>query len=78
MIHITEGFCAIQEKVDENTIYFGYPKQGTISESSPAWAIKRMRRIPGTDKWITEWANGMTECTLKWCCKDGYSYSFPK
>jgi len=56
---LTQGVGVIYEYSDDVT-FFGYPQNGTSSESEYTWRIKRMQKtvISGKIKHIIKWADG--------------------
>ena len=56
---LTQGVGVIYEYSDDTT-YFGYPQNGTSSETEDTWRIKRIQKtvVNGKTKHIVKWADG--------------------
>ena len=56
---LTQGVGVIYEYSDDTT-FFGYPQNGTSSETEDTWRIKRIQKtvVNGKTKHIVKWADG--------------------
>ena len=56
---LTQGVGVIYEYSEELT-YFGYPQNGTSSETENTWRIKQIQKtvVNGKTKHIVKWADG--------------------
>jgi len=73
---LLKGYCAKVDIIDDNTIYKGYPAEGTVSENTGTWAIEKLTRDPGTGIWTILWAEGTEECIFKWSDRTTLVYEF--
>lgn len=64
----------IIDLVDDSTIYYCFPMQGTRSEAEARWAICRAKKI-GT-AWHYQWAEGTDEKRFQASKRTELSYSW--
>ncbi|MEI6062309.1 MAG: hypothetical protein WCR72_16520 [Bacteroidota bacterium] len=70
----------IIEEVSDTVVYFGFCEPGTTDTAHPNWAIMKII-VSGTVQPITTqflWADGQSNCNLKWDDRATLTYSYRK
>ena len=74
---LTQGVGVIYEYSDDVT-FFGYPQNGTSSETEGTWRIKRIQKtvVNGKTKHIVKWADGNLNYDNQMSNAENLTYAF--